>query len=199
MNDAAYDRFAALLARPTVEYGRNFEAVCEEVYDGGAQYGILPVENTADGRLAGICRLIGRYELKKVMTCTVPAGENSAAVFALLERSLPRLASDDRMPPPLCFRGGDGNLYLSGTLTFAEGGITPDAFLFGARCCGWTLHKMDALPLTYAESGYAYDLIFRSPRAVADPADRFRTFLWFLAMETPQMTLDGLYSHLPPI
>lgn len=82
--DQAFDVFAARIPDPSVSYGRDFTAVCENVYYGRTRYCILPVSNSSDGRLSGFYALAEKYELIAVDECRVAYGdgETDLALFS---------------------------------------------------------------------------------------------------------------------
>lgn len=71
-----------------VSYHHHFDDVCQEVYNGHSQYGILPVQSSAEGMLAGLYRMVARYRLKICAVCRVAGANDSHTVFALVKRTL---------------------------------------------------------------------------------------------------------------
>lgn len=90
----AYDRFSALFEETQRAEAESFTHVCEQVSGGDVDFGILPIENSTDGRLVGFYRMLEKYELKICAVCNIEddSGENFTR-FALLSRVLCRLDS----------------------------------------------------------------------------------------------------------
>lgn len=96
--DEAYERFAALLPEPRASYAHSFRSVCEDVYNGLCEYCILPLENSAEGRLTSFSRLIAEYEMKIAAVCDVQVGEDRVTRFALLRRTVTLLHAQEALP-----------------------------------------------------------------------------------------------------
>ncbi len=82
-----------------VSYHHHFDDVCQEVYNGHSQFGILPVQSSAEGMLAGLYRMVARHRLKICAVCRVIGAHDSHTVFALVKRAL----AVDRNPLSSCF------------------------------------------------------------------------------------------------
>ena len=178
-SDEAYRIFSENLRNPTVMYGDDFHSVCEDVFYGRAGYCILPVESLPEGRLSSFMRMIARYELKIVMICTVPAGDNGDITrFALLKKNLECLQP---------VRSHMARNFLEFSVTLPDG---PDGILAAARCAGLTLYKIDTISVTYTDSEYAYHMLFDVTGKSINP------FLLYLCMTAPRFTPVGLYWQL---
>ena len=81
--DLAFDVFASSVPDPSLQYARDFSAAAEDVYYGRAEFCILPVSNSFDGRLAGFYTTAEKYELVGVDECSVPyaGGETRFVLF----------------------------------------------------------------------------------------------------------------------
>ena len=172
--DQAYQQFSSLLSEARASYTHSFSSVCEEVYNGFSEYCILPVENSAEGRLSSFARLIARYELKLAATCDVRVGEDKVTRFALLRKSITRLHTPT--PLPLHF---EFSCELSEELGAEE--LTRAAALCGLRCEQIDLNREEQIIHVMLREGDG-DL----------PA-----YLLYLAMEAPNAVPMGLYPHLP--
>ncbi|MBQ4064650.1 MAG: hypothetical protein IJD10_00975 [Clostridia bacterium] len=169
MADDAYLTFASAMSDPKVLYGHEFTEVCENVYYDRSAYCLLPVENTADGRLAGFRSLILKYGLKIASICRVknPVAEEET-VFALLKKSL----------------------------SFEEGGIryfelqveAEDllSLLSSAEACGMKIRGIAST----AGSRNRYDLVTQVDE------DGFCGFLSLLHLEYPDFSPLGIYTEL---
>jgi len=176
--DTAYLRFASLLTSPRAIYSHNFETVCEEVYNQNCEYCILPLENSTEGPLTGFVRLIARYELKIAATCDVPTVDESRVTrFALLRRNpIPWSTATDK------------DVFLAFSLL--EGEPSSADILYAARCCGLTLHRMDAHAASTHDTIVTH-YVFRTENS------DLLSFLLYLGMEAPHYELQGLYPQLP--
>lgn len=77
-----------------VSYHHHFDDVCQDVYNGGCQYGILPIQSSDEGMLAGLYRLVARYKLKICAVCRVAGAKDGYTMFALVKRSQSRPQTD---------------------------------------------------------------------------------------------------------
>ena len=85
--DMAYEAFSRDIESPRTQYQNDFVSVCETVYNGECEYGILPFENSADGLLTSFYNLIIKYELKIVRQCVVlQADGQNETKFVLLKK-----------------------------------------------------------------------------------------------------------------
>ena len=61
--------------------------------------------------------------------------------------------------------------------------------LTAAADCGLRLYKVDALPLTYTDSEFLYDVILRCPETP-------EVFALYMSLAVPQYELLGVYRHM---
>ncbi|MDD4772655.1 MAG: prephenate dehydratase domain-containing protein [Eubacteriales bacterium] len=178
--DAAYIRFSGVLHNPTVTYCDDFTSVCEEVYYGRTSMCIIPIENSAEGRLSAFRNLIKKYELKIVLTCLVSSPDGIETRYALLKKNIERvvLAGQPRKTELFEF-----------SVICADGSGLSD-ILNAARSYGLKLNKADWTPVSYSETEYAQNLVFG-----IDDAE-FDNFICYLSLEAPQFIAVGLYPHL---
>lgn len=167
--DEAYVRFSSLLTDAKVLYGDDFAEVCENVYYGRCAYGILPFENSTDGRLAGFRALIVKYGLKIVGCCRVAIVGDEETVFALVTRTL------------LCPQGEGAVFDLR--VTCGEGLLS---LLTAADACGMVTRDVVSVP----GGRGSYDLTLS-----VDP-DGICGFLAFLHFEYPLFTPIGIYTEI---
>ena len=173
--DQAFECFSDVLGGARVLYASDFTAVCENIYNGQSEYGILPIESSEDGRLGNFARLISRYDLRICATCDVKIEGERITRYALLRRSTALLP-----------KGSDGPRFLEGSCTLT-GYPAAEDLLEAARICGLAIERADlkrtdheacALQLTLSTEGG--DL----------PA-----FLLYLAMEIPSFHTVGYYPN----
>lgn len=178
--DLAYEQFSRLLSNPKASYSHSFPLVCEDVYNGVSEYCILPIENSAEGRLHSFTRFIEEYGLKITATCNVPAGEDRVTCFALLRKSLTALPTPSSAP-----------LYFE--FSSAVGAYPNAADIFSAAaCCGLSLHRAD---VTGSHSDTETTTLLRAVFLVGE--GDLSAFLLYLAMELPSASLIGLYRSIP--
>lgn len=84
--EQAFGTLCACIPSCRASHHNHFDDVCQEVYNGHCQYGILPVSSSSDGMLAGIYRMITGYRLKICAVCRVSGAQNTHTLFALIER-----------------------------------------------------------------------------------------------------------------
>ena len=177
--DLAYEQFADVLPNCTCAYYSDFPGVCEALYYGRATACILPLENTADGKLVRFYALLGKYDLRIAMTAEVTADDSDVTTkYALLRKSV-------TVPCPEEDADFE-NLYCECGVIL-EDGVTLSDILLAASMYGLTLSRADTDPLSYAEAESSYNLIFRIGEG------DLQAMLAFLYLMTPQFTLLGIY------
>ena len=87
--EQAFMELTGFIKGRRVAYFHGFEDVCQEVRSGLCEYGILPVESTADGAMAGLLRLVELYDLRICALCYVPTAQSGSTAFALVRATLP--------------------------------------------------------------------------------------------------------------
>ncbi len=179
--DAAFRVFSSVLSEPTVSYAGDFSAACEEVYYGRADMCILPVDSSRDAKLVGFYRLIDKYELHIVLACDIPSADGSVTTrFALLQKAL-ELPSQKRLEK------ADG-CYFEFTLIPGPLAALADV-LCAAERCGLGFFKIDALPLSYSDSEFSYDVILKT-------GGELEAFALYLSLAVPQCEPLGIYPKL---
>ncbi len=177
--DAAYLRFAERITSPHVLYAHSFSAVCDQIYNRNCEFGILPVESSAEGPLNSVLGLIDRYELTVAATLDVPTNDASRTTrFALLRRD----------PLPLF---GENEKDLRFEFSVA-GNAEPSVaeLLFAADFCGLTLLRSDTRTLPQDKNAVTTRFVLGS-----ENGDLY-TYLLYLAMEASHYTPIGIYLHL---
>ena len=87
--EQAFMELTGFIKERRVAYFHGFEDVCQEVRNGLCEYGILPIESTEDGVMAGLLRLIELYELRICALCHVSTPQSGSTAFALVRATLP--------------------------------------------------------------------------------------------------------------
>ena len=180
-SDKAFLIFSKLLGSPSVSYQTDFESVCEEVYYGRADMCILPLDSSRDAKLIGFCRLIDRFELKIVLTCDISSPDGGVTTrYALLRKNL---AFTVPLPPESDTR------FLELSFVPTEGIELADV-LSAASSFGLKLYKVDAIPLSYSDNEFSYDVVFYCPDRSVEP------FALYMALSAPQYETLGVYAHI---
>ena len=177
--DEAFLCFSKELGQAQASYANGFPACCEAVYNGEAEYCILPVESSSEGLLNAFTSLILRYDLKITASCDVYSGAAARSTrFALLRK---------RILPLLKLKNHE--CYFECALPQAEP-LEIAGILLAAELCGLRLCRTITLPTPEASEQAESHFMFRT-----NDAD-LHSFLFYLAMETPHYTPIGYYPHL---
>ncbi len=157
----------------------SFTAVCEEIANDRADFALLPLEDSREGKFLHLYEEIDRFELRITHVCTVPYADRGRSVLmALLSR---------RYTPVL---DAVGDWLLSCTL-FGEDAYVLSDLLIAAESAGLHLHHIDTLPSPYGEGGVFYHPVFRTESAQSDAL-----FLAYLATCLPRAHVTARYLHL---
>ncbi len=175
--DTAYQLFSEILKEPRAAYAHSFRSVCEDVYNGLSQYCILPLENSAEGRLTGFSRMIADYDMKIVAVCDVQVGEDKTTRFALLSKNAGQLHTSLLLPRYFEFSYEP------------HGGTRASDILSAAEFCGLKLFRADIAP-GIPPNRQAFHCILEIGRG------DLPSFLIYLAMEAPEATHIGIYPNL---
>lgn len=175
----ALRRFEAVLPLSRAATAYSFTAVCEELVGGRADFAILPLEDSTEGKFLRLYQEIDRFELYITHTCEVPYGnEGQTMLMALLSRHYaPVLAAP-------------GEQMLACTL-LEENSHTLSDLLLAAICCRLSLRRVDTLPSPYGENIVFYQPLFAAPQ----PEDEL-LFLTYLELFQPRARAMGRYLHL---
>ena len=178
-SDNAYLQFSAELNHPRAANFDSFSDVCEEVYNGICEYGILPILHERDGKLFRFYSLLAKYELRIVCACDVPCIEQGGVTvtrYALVRKSLPVVREDEITHIEL--------------LLPADGGEICDLFQ-AAQLCALTPARMDTRP---SDDSDVEDMTHQITLTCRQ--GELALFLAFLAICLPDCTVLGLYHVL---
>ena len=178
--DDAFRRFSEVIGDPIVSYVSDFAAVCEEVYYGRADMCILPLDSSRDAKLISFYRLIEKYELKIVMSCDVASMDSGVNTRYALLRKTASLMSGKPV--------GNREMFFEFSFVPDESSGLADV-LTAAERCGLSLYKVDALPLTYTDNEFSFDVILRCQELP-------RVFALYMSLAVPQYELLGVYRHI---
>ncbi len=177
--EEAFSFFSEIVSGAKPHYPSSFVSVCEDVFDRRCEFGILPIENTHDGRLFSFYAMLNRYELRVCADCALETEDPAGVIrFALIGRHSP-----DRLPRD----AENWNLECSVT---ARLGDFPADILQVAPLFGASLQKIDSIPVLYDDGLIRFYFTFRLPRAEAVAFDLY------LTMEHPYYVPIGHYPSL---
>lgn len=170
----AFERFARFIPGVLAEYEEDFKSACEAVAAGEANYAIIPVENSTDGRLHGFYRLIEKYSLSIVLSATVLSDDGEVSTkFALVYKSFDII-------------GNVGSRTLEFRITLADQGQMGNIIL-AANFFGADVLKIYSLPISSVGRENSFGITL-----AADGAD-IAGLLCYLFLEYPQFFAIGLY------
>ncbi len=86
--EQAFMELTGFIKQRRVAYFHHFDDVCQEVREGLCEFGILPVESTAEGLMVGLFRQIELYDLRICALCRIPTANDGYTSFALVRKSL---------------------------------------------------------------------------------------------------------------
>lgn len=86
--EQAFMELTGFIKHRRVAYFHHFDDVCQEVRGGLCEYGILPVESTAEGLMAGLFRQIELYDLRICALCRIATTNEGYTSFALVRKTL---------------------------------------------------------------------------------------------------------------
>ena len=173
-SDRAYRRFSEQFERMSAVYFPGFGEVCEEVYNGGCSYAILPIRNSRDGQLVSFRRLILRYDLKISLVTDIETNDDSSMRFALLKKGLDSCS---------------GN-YIDLSVVLDNADYAP--FLSACEALGASVSMLSSLPLEYAYDRYGLSLQLDIRNSSRD------ALLCFLESSRIRYDIVGFYDIIKP-
>ncbi|MBO4217032.1 MAG: hypothetical protein J5940_03720, partial [Clostridia bacterium] len=173
--NAAFERFAKYLGTVSAVGVESFSDACDAASEGEADYCIVPLENSSEGRLDGFYNAIGKSGLYPVLGCRLSDGYEYTR-FALCCRTPGFIAAEGETIMQIRITAGSVN-DMTDILTAAE--------FFGASA-----KRLDTIPLSAAGRENSLDLVFGV--SDADAAG----FITFLRFEYPQFYLFGIYTDV---
>ena len=177
--DAAYLAFAKLFHEPRAAYTHSYQAACEDLYNGIGDFCILPLENATEGRMNGFLRLIDRFSLKIIATCTVEGSDHSKSTsFALLGRQLIILPDQIKKKP------------CALEIACLIDGISPAGnWIIAAQLCNLSVSKLHTIP--DPDAGDVCHAVF----SIREDS-MLSAFLIYLTITNPQYSAIGIYPIL---
>ena len=176
--DEAYGRFSKALG---IEKGINvgsFENVCEDVYSGSSEYGILPVENTENGKLVRFYSLINKYDLKIASVTRIETSDDESTSFALVRKNIEYPKNLFGTPERFEFF-----ITLGNNESLSE-------ILAAADFCSMELYRIDSLPLLDHNGEFTLCPIFKLKNSDIE------SFLLFMSLDFPRFTPIGIFKDI---
>ncbi len=174
--DRAFAPLTEALGTPSVQYRESFREVADDVENGYADYGILPL--SADGApLHSVTELIGRHGLHLVDTLRLPSEEGEGTAFALLCRSAATLSDE------------------VDTFSFRFVPVEEEALPALLRCLsvyGGRLLACNTAPLSYNTARFLCTVTLGGDETV------FCRLLSYLTLFVPGFATLGFYRELDP-
>lgn len=177
-SERAAEIFSGLLPSCERETAQSFDAMCEDIYSGRLDYGIIPISNGRDGRLPVFYELINRYELKIVLACSVGADEGEKTLFSLAGKSIPYPETPFGEPTSL-------ELFVT-----PGGGQSLTEMFRAAETCGMELQRIDSFGFSSVGEGVTFSPVFSAEGA------EIGTFLLYMTAVFPQYTPIGIYRMI---
>ncbi|MBQ4557070.1 MAG: hypothetical protein IJA60_05440 [Clostridia bacterium] len=160
--------------RLSASYVRSFTDACEDVAADNCDYCILPIENSREGALLTVYRLIERYELFIARVCSVESDELSTK-FALLCHGFHGIIENT------------GKQYIDLRLSGRDRELW-SRINVGADVLGVEMIKTVSVPFVYTD-GYAHICTFYGS------GEELFAFLLFLSTMRADYTLIGVYGE----
>ena len=177
--DEAFRCFSDKLGIKNALIVSSFEELCEDVYSGNSEYGILPVENTDNGKLLRFYSLINRYDLKIISVCSVSTSDSGSTSFALIRKSIEYPNVNFDKPDMLEFLVKPGR---NGSLL---------QILTAARFCSMDIYRIDSLPLSSIDEEFTFCFVMKLNRE-----SRIDPFLLYMSVDFPQYTPLGIFKYI---
>ncbi len=178
--DVAYRSFSKVLPGSSVIYPRNFEEACEDVYDNRSGFCILPYATSDEGALPSFRRMVRKYELVQIMSCTVqthPDG-GKTTTYALFAKGFRQALLPEKSPK-----------FLKIVIDRPTGAILSNIYS-SAELNGLTHICSESIPLAWDSERYSCTITFSIGDADAAP------FLLYLTLEVPESSTECIYAEI---
>ncbi len=174
---SAIATFSAVLPKTEPLFCRSFTDICEEVAVGRAAFGILPLEDSAEGKLFRLYEQIERFELHIACTADITEPGGKTVRMALLYKN----------EPPSVAPYGERILEC---LLYAENACTLTDLITVAAAFDLSLRRIDSLPLSYREDDFVQHLVFRTVK------NEIKGFLIYLSLFLPRVSITADYINI---
>lgn len=154
----------------------SFGELCDDISSGLSDACIIPIENTADGKLINFYSIIDRFELKIIATCEIESSDgNQITRYALLKRHL-TIPDHEKC-------------YVEISLISAQSNTVKD-ILEAAVLLDLSIYRINSMPLRYNRSSFEISSVLYGE------LDSIISFILFLKLNIPQHTILGLYNNV---
>lgn len=172
----AKEAFAPVLSVGEPLLCSGFADICERVAAGDAAFGILPIEDSVEGKLFRIYEELEQFDLHIAYTKDLSTGSKTVRMALLYKAYPPTLAaSGTRTIECVLYEEGDASLCQFLTVTSA---------------LGLTLRRIDSLSVSYREDGFA-------KHAVLQADDESALLLAaYIALFMPRTMIVADYIHM---
>ncbi len=169
--------FSAVLPKTEPLLCRSFSDICEEVAASRAAFGILPLEDSAEGKLFRLYEQIERFELHIACTADITELGGKTVRMALLYKN----------EPPSTTPCGERMLEC---LLYAENECMLTDLITVAAAFDLSLRRVDSLPLSYREDDFVQHLVFRTVK------NEIKGFLIYLSLFLPRVSITADYINI---
>ena len=151
----AMQDFAAVLPEARGVPCKSFTDICDSVATGDTAYGILPLEDSVEGKLFRIYEQLEQLDLHIACTKDIPVQSESKTVrMALLYKAVRPSSTPCGTRTIECVLYEEGDAFLSN-------------FLAAANAFGLLVRRIDSLPVSYREDGFAKHVMLKAADGVA--------------------------------
>lgn len=150
----AMQDFAAVLPEASGVPCKSFTDICDCITTGNAAYGILPLEDSVEGKLFRIYEQLEQLDLHIACTKDIPVQSESKTVRMALLYKVARPS-----PAPCGTRTVECVLYEEGDASLSN-------FLAAANAFGLLVRRIDSLPVSYREDGFAKHVVLKAATGV---------------------------------
>ena len=175
---AALSRFQIALQGASPLFCQGFTHICEEIFSGNAAFGILPLEDSVEGKLFRLYEQIEQFELHIAYTTDVTVEADGKTVRAAL------LCKSE---PPRKVPNGTHTLEC---LVYEETAHSLADFLTVASTLGLALRRVDSLPSSYLEDRFAKHVVLCADR------QEIELFAAYLTLFMPRTVITAEYINI---
>ncbi len=149
----AMQDFAAVLPEASAVPCKSFADICERIATGVTPYGILPLEDSFEGKLFRIYELLEQFDLHIACSKDISAQSESKTVrMALLYKAV----------RPAVVPHGTRTIEC---VLYEEDDASLNNFLAAANAFGLFVRRIDSLPISYREDGFAKHIVLKAKEA----------------------------------
>lgn len=176
--DEAFRCFSEMLGTSDALIVSSFNELCEDVYSGKSEYGILPVENTDNGKLLRFYSLINLYDLKIISVCSLKTSDNGRTDFALVKRALDYPNAKLKSPDVLEFlvKGIDHSSFMK--------------ILTASQICSMDSYRIDTFRMSPSDDDFTFCFTVK-----LSESSRTEEFLLYMSVDFPQYTPIGIFKY----